>query len=189
MPRTDGQRNQLCELCGRRLSKVKNTRANGVGRACHPRCKQRPEEADAAAVIDVAAEARPSKKRRAASDPGEPLNLTRLRVRAPPVDTSPPPPKKARSVIPADVSSLLDQAHARRLASRCGSEWSRCVCCVCFICCARCFERHSRRRYGRTHSCTTVPQRLLARRCSTLQSLQLPSHREEGMEREERLSY
>ena len=114
--RMDSANKPACELCGRRLSKVKNTRAHGVGRACHPRCKQRPEEADAAAVINVAAEPRPSKKRRAASDPGEPLNLTRLRIRASPIDTSPPPPKKARSVIPADVSSLLDQAHERRLA-------------------------------------------------------------------------
>jgi hypothetical protein len=114
-PRTDGQRNQLCELCGCRLSKVKHTKPHPPGRACKHGCKQRSNEADAAG-INVAAEPRPSKKRRAASDPGEPLNLTRLRIRAPPVDTSPPPPKKARSVIPADVSSLLDQAHERRLA-------------------------------------------------------------------------
>ena len=33
-PRTDGRRNQLCELCGRRLSKVKHHRPHGVGRAC-----------------------------------------------------------------------------------------------------------------------------------------------------------
>ena len=38
-PRTDGQRNQLCELCGRRLSKVKHTTKCGVGKKCHPRCK------------------------------------------------------------------------------------------------------------------------------------------------------
>ncbi len=114
-PRRDSFGYQLCELCSARLNRVKHHRAHGVGRACHPRCKQRPEEVDAAAVIDVAAEARPSKKRRAASDPGEPLNLTRLRTRAPPVDSSSPPPTKASSSIPDDVSSLLDQAHERRI--------------------------------------------------------------------------
>jgi len=105
-----------CEKCGRQLARIKHHRAHGVGRACHPRCKQRSEEADAATVINVAAEPRPSKKRRAVSDPGEPLNLTRLRIRALPVDAPPPPPKKARSSIAADVSSLLDQAHERRIA-------------------------------------------------------------------------
>jgi len=95
---------------------VKHTHKHGPGHACHPRCKRRSEEADAAAVINVAAEPRPSKKRRAASDPGEPLNLTRLRIRAPPVDAPPPPPKKAHNIISLDVSSLLDQAHERRLA-------------------------------------------------------------------------
>ena len=116
-PRMDASgTNQLCERCNKQLHKVKHTRAHGVGRACHPRCKQRPEEADAAAVINVAAEPRPSKKRRAASDPGEPINLTRLRIRAPPVDASLPLQKKARSVIPANVSSLLNQTHERRLA-------------------------------------------------------------------------
>ena len=104
-----------CELCGRRLSKVKHTKPHPPGRACKHGCKQRSNEPDAAG-INVAAEPRPSKKRRAASDPGEPLSLTRFRVRAPPVDAPLPPPKKARSSIPADVSSLLDQAHERRLA-------------------------------------------------------------------------
>ena len=107
---TDGH--LVCELCGRQLSKVKHHRAHGVGRACTPRCKRRANEEAEVSVVSAAAEPRPSKKRRAASDPGEPLSLTRLRIRAP----SPPLLKKARNSIPADVSSLLDQAHERRLA-------------------------------------------------------------------------
>jgi hypothetical protein len=33
-PRIDEHRNQLCELCGSRLSRVKHHRPHGVGRAC-----------------------------------------------------------------------------------------------------------------------------------------------------------
>ena len=112
-----------CEKCGIRLSLVKHHRAHGVGRICNPRCKplKRTREEAAASpaaspAVAAATETTAKKQRRVASDPGEPLNLTRLRIRAHPVDSSSPLPKKPRSSIPADVSSLLDQAHERRLA-------------------------------------------------------------------------
>lgn len=39
IPRVDASGWPACELCGRRLSKVKHHRPYGNGRACHPRCK------------------------------------------------------------------------------------------------------------------------------------------------------
>jgi hypothetical protein len=65
----------------------------------------------------VTCEERPAKKqRRTKSDPGQPLPITstRLRIRA---SKPPPPTPKPRTVKPiVDVSSLLDAAHARRMA-------------------------------------------------------------------------
>jgi hypothetical protein len=71
----------------------------------------------AAAASASSAVGRPSRKRqRAESDPGQPLNLARLRTRAPrPTIIS--PVKKARvQVTPVETSLLLDQTHARRMA-------------------------------------------------------------------------
>lgn len=58
----------------------------------------------------------PRKRKRAVSDPGQLQNHSRLRIRAPrPAINS--PAKKARvAVDPVDISSLLDQTHARRMA-------------------------------------------------------------------------
>ena len=108
-----------CENCGRQLSKVKHHRPCGVGRACAPRCKPLGAPIDGAARPAVAAPAagpRPSRKRRATSDPGEPLNLTRLRTRAPRPATIPTVKKARVQSTPVDATLLLDQAHARRLA-------------------------------------------------------------------------
>ena len=119
-PRTDGRRNQLCEKCGVRLSTVKHHRPYGPGRACHPQCKSQRCAVDDAARPAVAAapaaDPRPSRKRRAASDPGEPLNLTRLRTRAPRPATIPPVKKARVKATAVDISLLLDQTHARRMA-------------------------------------------------------------------------
>jgi hypothetical protein len=117
--RVDSVGKPACELCGRRLSKVKHHRAHGPGRICNPRCKPIKRAVDDAARSAVpaapAAGSRPSRKR-AASDPGEPLNLTRLRTRAPRPATIPPVKKTRVQSTPVDISLLLDQTHARRMA-------------------------------------------------------------------------
>ena len=66
---------------------------------------------------------RPQKRARTATEPGQPAHFTRLRVRAPHVEasSSPPPAKKPHS-IPANVSLLLDQAHARRMAAAAAAQ-------------------------------------------------------------------
>ena len=113
-----------CELCGHELSKVKHHRPHGVGRACKKHSipeKPSPTTASATKAVPVR-----SHKRKAESDPGQPspavvaapLNLTRLRIRAPRVEAPPsPPPQKKAHIIPPNVSLLLDQAHARRMAA------------------------------------------------------------------------
>ena len=116
--RRDSDRQPVCELCGRRLSKVKHHRPCGVGRACAPRCKPLGASIDGGARPAVAAPAagpHQSRKRRATSDPGEPLNLTRLRTRAPRPATIPTVKKARVQSTPIDATLLLDQAHARRL--------------------------------------------------------------------------
>jgi len=40
--RLDSSGKQVCELCGRRLTRVGATHPQGPGRACHPRCKGTP---------------------------------------------------------------------------------------------------------------------------------------------------
>ena len=83
-----------------------------------------------APVVDAASVR--SHKRKAGSDPGEllpaaaePLNLTRLRVCAPRVEAPPPhPPAKKAHSSPANVSLLLDQAHARRMAAAAAAQAS-----------------------------------------------------------------
>jgi hypothetical protein len=113
--------NQLCELCGRRLSKVKHHRAHGPGRACHPRCKptKGAAEGTAAALAPITAAPKQSRKRRAVSDPGQPppalLARTRLRVRAP--RPSPPDRKRLKQEKEAAAMALLEQTHARRVAA------------------------------------------------------------------------
>jgi hypothetical protein len=51
-PRMDGK-HQLCELFSARLSRVKNHRAHGKGRVCHPRCKPPRIAAPAAPVVPL----------------------------------------------------------------------------------------------------------------------------------------
>lgn len=112
--------NQLCELCGRQLHKVKHHRPCGVGQACHPRCKGKKHPLEAVSVKRPASTERPNKKqRRTHSDPGPPLAITstRLRIRAP---QPPPPALRPRPVKPhtppLDIMALLDATHARRMA-------------------------------------------------------------------------
>jgi hypothetical protein len=74
--------NQLCELCGTRLNRVKHHRAYGAGRACHPQCKLSKHAVDGAASIP-AVTARSHKQ--PPTDPGK-------QQPAPAVVIAPPPP-------------------------------------------------------------------------------------------------
>lgn len=89
---------------------------DSLGRQCHP-CYKKGWLAEQGARPAVADAAPPAKRvRRTQSDPGETVNLTRKRTRAQP-PTNVPAPKKTRVHTPAvDLSLLLDQTHARRLA-------------------------------------------------------------------------
>ena len=115
----DSGTNQLCELCERRLSKVKHHRAYGVGRICNPRCKLKKNAVDqpATPAAATATAVTPLRKRkRADSDPGQPQNLSRLRTRAPRPAIIPPVKKARFKADPIDILALLDQTHARRMA-------------------------------------------------------------------------
>jgi hypothetical protein len=126
-PRMNEFGQQLCEHCTTRLNRAKGKlHLHPPGKICHS-CYMKAQRSPSAAV-----DATPVRthKRKAGSDPGqpapaaaEPLNRTRLRVRAPRVEVppSPPPAKKAHS-IPANVSLLLDQAHARRMAAAAAAQ-------------------------------------------------------------------
>ena len=112
---------QLCELCGRRLSKVKHHRPHGPGRACAPQCKQKQRFLESNTPAAAAGPpAKQSRKRRAASDPGESPEpaaspaLTR-RIAAPkPAATSRQQYNTRRE---EQIMRLLDETHARRMAA------------------------------------------------------------------------
>lgn len=115
-PRRTPDGHAACELCGRQLTKVKHHRSHQPGRACHPRCKPSKRSIDNTLAVQPPA-ARPIK--RAKSDPGEQIAVAatrtlRHRIAAPKPPAPKPKPRIARSAI--DVSALLDQTHARRMA-------------------------------------------------------------------------
>jgi hypothetical protein len=112
-------RRYLCVECQRDTARVPKWVACSGGRKCAPRCRVRVFSAtDDAAVAATAAPAA-KKPRRAKSDTGQEILLTAARTR-PHRITAPkplPPTSKPRISKPTvDVSSLLDQAHARRMA-------------------------------------------------------------------------
>ena len=108
-----------CENCGRQLSKVKYTHPHEPGRACHPRCKSSKRT-----VNDVTVKQPPAARshKRAKSDPGEEIPLTATRTRphritAPRTPAPTPKPRLVKSSgAPVDPMTLLDAAHARRMA-------------------------------------------------------------------------
>lgn len=121
-PRMNEFGQQLCEHCTTRLNRAKGKlHLHPPGKICHS-CYMKAQRPPSAAVDATPVRAH---KRKARSDPGqllpaapEPLNRTRLRIRAPRVEAPPsPPPVKKAHRIPANVSLLLDQAHARRMAA------------------------------------------------------------------------
>jgi hypothetical protein len=112
--------NQLCELCGRRLSKVKHHRAHGPGRACTPRCKPRQQTFELQAASAAAAAPVATRKRRATSDPGEspqPAAAQALthRVNAP--ETASTNKRQYNTRREEQIMRLLDETHARRIAA------------------------------------------------------------------------
>jgi hypothetical protein len=121
-PRKTADGHAACELCGRQLSKVKHHRPHGPGRACAPQCKQKRPSAGnfAAAAAAVVPPTKPSRKRRAQSDPGESPEpaasqaLTR-RINAP--ESTPTSKKQYNTRREEQIMRLLDETHARRMAA------------------------------------------------------------------------
>jgi hypothetical protein len=112
---------QLCELCGARLNRVKSHRPHAPGRACAPRCKPRQQTSKReAAPVAAAAATVATRKRRATSDPGEPLEpaapqaITRRVVAPEPASTSKNQYNTRRE---EQIMRLLDETHARRMAA------------------------------------------------------------------------
>ena len=108
-----------CALCPTRLSNCKGKlHQHKIGRICQ-RCYNgtiRQPHADPRSSTPARLHKRTAKRKRAVSDPGQPQNLSRLRTGAPPPTTIPPIKKTRVKADPVDFSSLLDQAHARRMA-------------------------------------------------------------------------
>jgi hypothetical protein len=123
--RMDSAGKPACELCGRRLADVKHQHRHGLGHACHPRCKPRQQTSNREAAHAAAAAPATSRKRRAASDPGESPEpaatqpLTR-RVNAPePASTS---KKQYNTRREEQIMRLLNETHARRMAAEEAAE-------------------------------------------------------------------
>jgi hypothetical protein len=127
VPLKDSHGQWLCRHCKHTIRGKHVWRGDGLGRKHHPRCpvaaaavvRTQPPKGESGALL------RPQKRARIATEPGQPVNLIRLRIRVPRVETppSPPPAKKAHS-IPSNVSLLLDQAHARRMAAAAAAQAS-----------------------------------------------------------------
>lgn len=120
-PRVDSDGQPVCELCGRRLSRVKHQHRHGLGHACHPRCKARARPAvDGAAPATAAAASATPRKRRAQSDPGElPAHSaapTLTRRVTPPQPTS-TTKKQYNTRREEQIMRMLDETHARRMAA------------------------------------------------------------------------
>jgi hypothetical protein len=122
-PRVDSVGKPVCELCGRRLTKVKHHRPYGPGHACHPRCRtlKRTINDREASVHAESATSLPKKKKhkRTKSDPGQLPILTSTRTRPHRVTAPKPTIIKSKQHINKPVinlSALLDEAHARRIA-------------------------------------------------------------------------
>ena len=120
--RQDGTGNQLCERCPIR---IRNARKKGKLYSCPPglmchmcynKMYVRQAASKRAASVDAETAAlTPKRVRRTQSDPGEPINLTRKRIRTePPAAESSKKTRVRTSAV--DSSLLLDQTHVQRLA-------------------------------------------------------------------------
>ena len=130
-PRRDSSGKPICELCPRRLVEVKGKLYNhGPGKMCQ-RCHNRQKHpVHTGSASARAAASMPSRKRRAASDPGE-AQPARSRTRPPALTRriSPLQPtsttKKQRTTRLDDaVARLLDETHARRMSAQAASTSS-----------------------------------------------------------------
>jgi len=126
VPRVDSSGEPACEECGRRLRGVKHHRPHGIGRACAPRCKQKRLLADHIASAAAAVpQPKPSRKRRATSDPGESPEpatsqaVTRRVIAPEPASTS---KKQYNTRREEQIMRLLDETHARRMAAEAAAQ-------------------------------------------------------------------
>lgn len=115
--------NQLCELCGRRLNRIKYHRPDGAGRACMPRCKgvkrshnEMRAPGSGSSSSSAAAAVPPKRPCRTKSDPGELVEQTESRLRTRPAKPITPSKKQMKEEKEAAARALLEQTHARRLA-------------------------------------------------------------------------
>jgi hypothetical protein len=117
-PKFDSHRNQLCELCLARLNRTKGKPYSyPPGLICHSCYDELHEENAPKRPASADPSPKPKRVRRETkSDPGETQNLTRLRTRAPRPTTIPAVKKARVQATPTDISALLDQTHARRMA-------------------------------------------------------------------------
>jgi hypothetical protein len=126
--RVDSAGKQVCEDCGKRLSRCKgklhNSGAGKICQSCYNKARNPSSVALPAASASPAAFQR-SHKRRAESDPGEPLGArspSPPSVRPSTHRVTPPTPiaahKKQRTTRQDDrIMRLLDETHARRMAT------------------------------------------------------------------------
>jgi hypothetical protein len=110
-----------CALCPTRLSRCKGKlHTHEKGRICQG-CydsTRRPASTQPQPSTPCRSHKLSGKRKRTESDPGQPQNqnLSRLRTRAPRPAIIPPVKKARFKVDPVDISALLDQTHARRMA-------------------------------------------------------------------------
>ena len=120
----DSSGQPACIQCGSRLSRCKGQKyRRGMGHICQ-RCRNsvsRPAAAgsSSAAIAHSAVPAAPreKKRRRAQSDPGQPLVLTHSRLRVRAAKPSVPDRKKTTHERDAEMRALLEETHARRMAA------------------------------------------------------------------------
>jgi ribosome-binding protein aMBF1 (putative translation factor) len=121
LARVDSAGKPVCELCGRRLSKVKHVHKHGPGHACHPRCKvqQQTPKSEATPVAAAVSRVTP-RKRRAASDPGqspEPAAVQALTHRITATEPASTSKMQYNTRREEQIMRLLDETHARRIAA------------------------------------------------------------------------
>ena len=101
-PRVNEYGQQLCELCGARLNRVKHHRAHGAGRACHPQCKPSKHAVDSAALVPAVAV---RSHKRGPTDPGKQQPAPAVLIASPPLLT----PAKATLTRLHDRDSWMEQ--------------------------------------------------------------------------------
>ena len=118
-PRLDSAGKQICELCPVRLSRAKGKLyKHEPGMICHACYNGVRRAAVVAAPAEPVAASKPSRKKRAASDPGEspePATLPALTRRVTPPKPSSTSKKQYNTRREEQIMRLLDETHARRM--------------------------------------------------------------------------